>query len=288
MLVAFCDQLAGNSTSCCSNATWSPWPMRASRSSHSTVSKGWTPSRREEAVHGECFPGDACLVDRCVWCGVHRAFLLCGAASDACSTRFKFGRVEHPFEPRGGRNRAASIPLFYEESSGIPGLEAERPSRAQSLNLAQVAEARKPPSAREWRSESIHRGSKARRLAMAQAAVARAAGRRARAGRGRRGEARPRGARGMAARRTRLQAGAAAESATTRQLASAQARRAVRLPGGGRREERVAHGIHANGRRGRPPAGPRARRGRCGAAPQAAGRRRGRGSAAARRAASCS
>src|SRR5665213_3364231 len=42
MLVAFCDHVDGNSMSCCSKATWSPCPMRASRRSHSTVSKGWT------------------------------------------------------------------------------------------------------------------------------------------------------------------------------------------------------------------------------------------------------
>jgi len=40
MLVAFCDQLLGNSTSFCSKATRSPWPMRASRSSHSMASNG--------------------------------------------------------------------------------------------------------------------------------------------------------------------------------------------------------------------------------------------------------
>jgi hypothetical protein len=43
MFVAFCDHERGNSTSGCSNATLPPWPMRASRSSHSTVSNGWTP-----------------------------------------------------------------------------------------------------------------------------------------------------------------------------------------------------------------------------------------------------
>src|SRR5262245_41939103 len=44
MLVAFCDQPSGNSTSLCSNATLSPWPMCASRSSHSTVSNGCVPA----------------------------------------------------------------------------------------------------------------------------------------------------------------------------------------------------------------------------------------------------
>ena len=43
MFVAFCDHDFGNSTFFCSNATLSPWPMRASRVSHSTCSKGCTP-----------------------------------------------------------------------------------------------------------------------------------------------------------------------------------------------------------------------------------------------------
>jgi hypothetical protein len=43
MFVAFCDHARGNSTPGCSNATLPPWPIRASRSSQSTVSKGCTP-----------------------------------------------------------------------------------------------------------------------------------------------------------------------------------------------------------------------------------------------------
>jgi hypothetical protein len=43
MLVAFWDQLLGNSTPRCSNAGLSGSPMIASRTSHSTSSKGWTP-----------------------------------------------------------------------------------------------------------------------------------------------------------------------------------------------------------------------------------------------------
>src|SRR3954471_3552753 len=41
MFVAFCDHVAGNSTSSCSNTE----PIRASRRSHSTVSNGCTPGR---------------------------------------------------------------------------------------------------------------------------------------------------------------------------------------------------------------------------------------------------
>jgi hypothetical protein len=43
MFVAFCDHVLGNSTPRCSKATLSPCPMRASRSSQSTVSNGCTP-----------------------------------------------------------------------------------------------------------------------------------------------------------------------------------------------------------------------------------------------------
>ena len=42
MFVAFCDHVCGNSTPRCSKATRSPWAMRASRSSHSTVANGST------------------------------------------------------------------------------------------------------------------------------------------------------------------------------------------------------------------------------------------------------
>ena len=43
MLVAFWDQVFGNSTPRCSKAGLEGSPMMASRSSHSTSSKGWTP-----------------------------------------------------------------------------------------------------------------------------------------------------------------------------------------------------------------------------------------------------
>jgi hypothetical protein len=43
MFVAFCDHDFGNSTSVCSKETLPPWPIRASRSSHSMLSNGWTP-----------------------------------------------------------------------------------------------------------------------------------------------------------------------------------------------------------------------------------------------------
>ena len=56
MLVAFCDHVFGNSTSSCSKATRSPWPMRASRSSHSTVSNGWTPGVVNRRPTDSAFP----------------------------------------------------------------------------------------------------------------------------------------------------------------------------------------------------------------------------------------
>src|SRR6478609_6714459 len=43
MLVAFCDQLFGNSTPRCSKAGLSGLPIIASRISHSISSKGWAP-----------------------------------------------------------------------------------------------------------------------------------------------------------------------------------------------------------------------------------------------------
>src|SRR5271167_5025894 len=58
MLVAFCDQLVGNSTSFCSNATRSPWPIRASRSSQSTVSNGCTPGEVKKRATSSA-PGGA-------------------------------------------------------------------------------------------------------------------------------------------------------------------------------------------------------------------------------------
>ena len=44
MLVAFCDQVSGNSTSRCSKAGAAGSPMIASRSSQAISSKGWVPS----------------------------------------------------------------------------------------------------------------------------------------------------------------------------------------------------------------------------------------------------
>src|SRR3954447_363749 len=44
MLVAFCDQLLGNSTPSCLNAGLAGSPIRASRISHSTQSKGCLPA----------------------------------------------------------------------------------------------------------------------------------------------------------------------------------------------------------------------------------------------------
>ena len=53
MFVAFWLQVTGNSTPRCSNAGFSGLPMTASRISHSTASKGWSPgsvNRRSTAT----------------------------------------------------------------------------------------------------------------------------------------------------------------------------------------------------------------------------------------------
>src|ERR1700719_2685839 len=56
MFVAFCDHERGNSTPRCSNATRSPCPMRASRTSHSTSSNGCTPACVKKRLIGSATP----------------------------------------------------------------------------------------------------------------------------------------------------------------------------------------------------------------------------------------
>ena len=98
MLVAFCDHVVGNSTSVCSNATLPPWPMRASRSSHSTVSNGWTPGvvKRRRT--------DSALV---AWTSCASA--VCGVNSiRSCSSSAAFSRcLRRPF---GGFGRTLDLP----------------------------------------------------------------------------------------------------------------------------------------------------------------------------------
>ena len=53
MLVAFWDQLFGNSTPRCSKAGLSGLPITASRISHSISSKGCDPGRRKTALYRE-------------------------------------------------------------------------------------------------------------------------------------------------------------------------------------------------------------------------------------------
>ena len=62
MFVAFCDHDAGNSTSVCSKETVPPWPMRASRSSHSTVSNGCTPGCVKKRLSRSASPVEASIV----------------------------------------------------------------------------------------------------------------------------------------------------------------------------------------------------------------------------------
>ena len=105
MFVAFCDQRVGNSTSCCSKAMRSPWPMRASRISHSTRVERVNAGRREEAVDRKRLAG-RCLLGECWVCGwVHRAFLLCCCAGAETVTG-SCCRVDHA-PPRTGRKRGA-------------------------------------------------------------------------------------------------------------------------------------------------------------------------------------
>ena len=92
MLVAFCDQLLGNSTSACSKATRSPWPMRASRSSHSTASNGWVAGRGEEASDRQRLAGRRLRGDRGVrGCGSSAFLLFCAGAGDAHSAKLCVG-----------------------------------------------------------------------------------------------------------------------------------------------------------------------------------------------------
>ena len=114
MLVAFCDQLAGNSTSRCSKATWSPWPMRASRSSHSTVVERMHAGSGEVALDRQRLAGCCRLGDGGVGNGVHRHFLLCcDGVADACSTRSIWGGSSILSEPPDGTNASCRAPLFY-------------------------------------------------------------------------------------------------------------------------------------------------------------------------------
>ena len=89
MFVAFCDHEAGNSTSACSKETLSPWPMRASRSSHSTWSNGCTPACVKRRLTLKAFPA----------CGVP-SIVVWGAVS------VMSGAPLH--QPHGARLRRAS------------------------------------------------------------------------------------------------------------------------------------------------------------------------------------
>ena len=84
MFVAFCDHVFGNSTPRCSKEILSPWPIRASRSSHSTASNGWTPGfvkyRRIErpwpVASGVSWVCEVCSIPTCS-SRIFRQFLCC-------------------------------------------------------------------------------------------------------------------------------------------------------------------------------------------------------------------
>jgi hypothetical protein len=77
------------------------------------------------------------------------------ASRDAHSKLFV--GAAHCLSPTGGKNRRVAFDFRTSQC----------PNRTQSVNSAQVAEARKPASAIAWRSDSIQWGSNARRRASA-------------------------------------------------------------------------------------------------------------------------
>src|ERR1700723_3638688 len=106
MLVAFCDQLLGNSTPVCSKAMRSPCPMRAVRDSHSTASKGGGPGSGKKRSIESAVPGSTGSTG--VGCGLD---LICGLApslsprrrrADAHSTLFAW--AEHRPARAGRKN----------------------------------------------------------------------------------------------------------------------------------------------------------------------------------------
>ena len=149
MFVAFCDQLLGNSTSRCSNATRSPWPMRASRISHSTASNGCVSAVREQASDRQrrrraSSPGWSWGA----WLG-SSAFLLCAvpASRDAYSELLSGPSIV----PLGSDGKGTTAPIILEGPSRRP----RSPQRPRNLS------ARGGPS-REFGPRGRARGSRPR------------------------------------------------------------------------------------------------------------------------------
>src|SRR3954447_13866203 len=113
MFVAFCDQDFGNSTFSCSNAIRSPWPMRASRVSHSTPSKGWAPGVVKYRLIDSARPG---------WTSSVRAVCAVNSMKAVSSPWPQFAGFLRPFERvlrvtadhplRVGRNPFGEAPVL--------------------------------------------------------------------------------------------------------------------------------------------------------------------------------
>src|ERR1700689_3351087 len=111
MFVAFWLQLLGNSTPGCSKAARSPWPMRASRSSHSIASKGCSPGVVNRRSTDSVLPAVGCSIVG--GCGVLcMALLLPPASLDARCDLFGGGRT---CSRRDRTERRAGEPLILVE-----------------------------------------------------------------------------------------------------------------------------------------------------------------------------
>src|SRR4051795_4402873 len=138
MFVAFCDQDFGNSTFSCSNTMRSPWPMRASRVSHSTLSKGWTPGVVKYRLIDSARPGWTSSV-RAV-CAVNSMKALSSPWPQFAGFLRSIERVlrvtaDHPL--RVGRNPFSEAPVVPQLYGGAPtgqrenrrAVRLQRPSR---------------------------------------------------------------------------------------------------------------------------------------------------------------
>src|SRR5436305_238820 len=168
MFVAFCDHAFGNSTSFCSKATLPPWPMSASRVSHSTLSNGWTPGLVKNLRIVSAWPSrGSWFSTRLVWGVVLTVALLTSFwGADFRSLRAlrrDFGgntevsashRTERSWERSGG-------PFSTLLRIGVVAVVNYRPRRTQSANSDQVFPARQPASAMAKRVRRAQRGSHA-------------------------------------------------------------------------------------------------------------------------------
>src|ERR1044071_3071556 len=115
MFVALCDQLLGNSTFSCSNAMRSPWPMRASRVSHSTLSNGWTPGVVKYRLMDSARPGWTSSVSAV--CAVYSMKAILSSWPQFAGFLRRFERVlrvtaDHPL--RVGRNPFGEAPVLLQ------------------------------------------------------------------------------------------------------------------------------------------------------------------------------